>query len=267
MRSLILSCLLYTIPCFGAEMDAEIFFKKYSSPIYQDIIIHNQVVSSGTDLCAPRYDLIKPILDLYRRPFTVLDLGAAQGYFSFSIAHDYPHSSCVMIDANTSFYSYSRHGDMLYDLCLLNRHLDNICYLNKSITLPDLIFLNRNEHFDVVFALLVVHLMYDNLNTQKKVIEQLLRLGDNVILEVANDVDVVLTAYVESLSKRIECQYLGEVRRHKNPDSFSTGKLFWFKMRTSELDIDYIRKDRMIGLKKHTFLQLNGVYPSSFFGS
>ncbi len=257
-----ITCLLFCMPCVGAEMDKEAFFKKYPQHTYQDIIIHNQLVSFGTVFCEPRYNVIRPILDLFERPFSVLDLGAAQGYFSYSISRDYPHSFCVMIDANVPLFSYSQHGDMLFDLCKLNAHLDNICYLNKTITLPDLVFLNQNEHFDVIIAFLVVHLMYTDLKDQIQVIENLLDLGDNLILEVANNVAVPFTDYVKTLSKTMECLYLGEVKRRKNPDSLATGKLFWFK-KSKPHYINHEEEDHMIGLKKETFLQLNGVYPEN----
>jgi hypothetical protein len=83
-------------------MNIETFFKKYPLPIYQDIIIQGKVVSQGTDLCAPRFELIRPVLELYDRDFKLIDLGAAQGYFSFRTAREYPHSFCVMVDANTT---------------------------------------------------------------------------------------------------------------------------------------------------------------------
>ena len=47
----------------------------------------------GTDDCGPRYGMIKPVLDRLDGPFSVLDVGAAQGYFSFRIAQEYPQSS------------------------------------------------------------------------------------------------------------------------------------------------------------------------------
>lgn len=248
--------LLFSSYCLYAEqIDIETFFKKYPLPIYQDIIIQGKVVSQGTDLCAQRFELIRPILELYDKDFKVLDLGSAQGYFSFRTAREYPHSFCVMVDANTtSYYAYAKHGDILYDLCLLNSDLKNICYLNKALTINDLTYLNQNEHFDVIFGLLVVHLMYDNLASQVQVIHQLLSLGDNVILEVANEVAIPLTQYVESLSTKIECEYLGEVKRHYDTKSTSTGKLFWFKKYQTASKNSQKMQEKI-------FHHLNKVYP------
>lgn len=235
-----------------AEMPLDFFLSQFPGPIYQDVVIGGEICPIGTDLCEPRYDLIRPILNLYDRPFSLFDLGAAQGYFSFRIAYDYPHSTCVMAEANDTSY-YSRHGDMLYDLCLKNRDLNNIFFLNKKMVLSDLFFLNQREHFDIVVAFLVVHLMHEKLQEQVEIINSLLALGDNLILEVANDVDVIHTAYVEYLSQSLGGQYLGEIKRHKNQASQSTGKLFWFKQNRSPTSRSEIQPE--------TFTHLNGVYP------
>jgi hypothetical protein len=239
-----------------AETPFEDFQKKYPGLIYQDIVIEKDIYSIGTDLCQPRYELIKPVLDLYDVPFSTLDLGAAQGYFSFRIAQDYPLSSCFMVESNNTSY-YSRHGDMLYDLCLANSHLTNITYFHKRLSLSDLEFFNQKQHFDVIMAFLVVHLMHDTLKEKIKIIESLLNLGDNLILEVANDVDVIHTAHIEYLSEHLDCTYLGEVKRHKDTHSTSTGKLFWFQKKSPQLE-----RVSSLEIDEETALRLNLVYPT-----
>jgi len=247
---------LLVICTMRAETPIETFLKKHSDTIYQDIVIGDKIYSIGTDYCEPRYKLIRPILDRFNGPFSVLDVGAAQGYFSFLIAQDYPRSSCVMIEANNTFH-YANHGDMLYDLCLLNSHLHNITYLQKRINLSDLSFLNAHEHFDVIIAFLVVHQVGGgSLQKQIEILKSLLTLGDNLLLEVANDVSIVYSAYAEYLSKALDAQYLGEVKRHKDPKSQSTGKLFWFKSKASGT----VRRN--IPIQTATFLHFNGVYQS-----
>jgi hypothetical protein len=74
--------------CFGTEDKVTAILSKYPRPIYQDVIVNNKVLINGINLCDKRYDLIKPIFNLFQAPFSVLDLGSAQGYFSFRIAHD-----------------------------------------------------------------------------------------------------------------------------------------------------------------------------------
>jgi len=199
----------------------------YPGPAYQDLIINNEIVRKGTDMCENRYLLFREIFNLFNKPFSVLDIGAAQGYFSFRIAHDYPLSHCTLIGANSGYYG--NHGDMLLDMCRANNYLNNITYLNKLINVQDLKYLNKNEHFDVILAFLVIHQIDESMVKRIAVIDELLKLGDNVIIEVSNDVAPELAHYCESLSKKIECIYLGEVRRHYNFESKALGKFFCFR--------------------------------------
>jgi len=249
------------------EISVDAFFQKYPGLIYQDLVVHNTIYPVGTDLCSPRYELIKPIFDIYKdRPFSFLDLGAAQGYFSLRTAHDYKESGCVMIEANNTSY-YAHHGSMLHDLCLMNSHLKNIFYLDRRMSLADITYLKSNEHFDVVIAFLVVHLMHEKLQGQTRIIEALLELGDNVIIEVANDVNVLHTAHVEYLghiaNPAYDCTYLGEVKRHKDPKSTSTGKMFWFRKKVLRA-AGRKKGASLIPLQASTFNHLHGVYPKKF---
>lgn len=245
---LILPC---RMPCFGSEDSVSFILKRYPSQIYQDVLVQNQVLINGLNLCDKRYNLIKPIFDLFQTSFSVLDVGSAQGYFSFRIAHDYPHAQCTMIDENSSDYHY--HGDLLYDLCLLNK-LDNVTYLRKLMSYNDLCFLNRQEHFDVVLAFLVVHEMAEKLSDQQMFFERLLSLGDHVLVEVADDVAADLTHFIASLCEHSDCEYLGEVPRLRDPSMTGKGALYWFKGPKTTI------RQRV---SKKTFRALNGVYPSA----
>jgi ubiquinone/menaquinone biosynthesis C-methylase UbiE len=242
------------------EIPENSFLQLYYNQIQQDILINNEIIAFGTDHCASRYELIKPVLNRYHGHFSVLDVGAAQGYFSFSIARDFPDSHCVMIEANDTSY-YANPGRMLAELCKLNVHLPNIYYLNKTVNIEDMRYLNENEHFDIIMAFIVLHRMENKLKAQIEMIQCLLSLGDNIILEVANDTGVTLTSYVEFLSTKTDCQYLGEVNRHKNPASTSTGKLFWFRSNNSATSGRQKHKNI---LSQQTFLRMNGIHPLNF---
>lgn len=125
-RLLFLASWLILYPSFAA-LPLEDFCSHYQEPIYQDIIIDSEIYPIGTDCCEERYQLIKQVLDQFNVPFSLLDLGAAQGYFSFRTAYDYPKSAVVMVESNNTSY-YAHHGDMLYELCLLNPRLSNIFF-------------------------------------------------------------------------------------------------------------------------------------------
>lgn len=253
--------LLITVTCnLPADEYLDRFLESYPGCIYQDIVIGDNIFPIGTDLCDCRYELLKPVLDNFEGSFSVLDLGAAQGYFSFRIAREYPLSSCVMVESNHTAY-YSLHGDMLYDLCQLNSHLKNIYYLNRKMDIHDLHLISMNEHFDLVIAFLVVHLMHNELNEQIKILKTLLKLSDNLIIEIANDVGVIHSSYVEYLSDSLEATYLGEVNRHKDSNSKSKGKLFWFKKNN---DVAEINRNKDTPLHRTTYELLNGVFPETF---
>ena len=78
---------------------------------YQDIIINNCLIKPASTKiqgqtinhdCTTRYRIIKNILDQYKRPFTMLDIGASQGYYSFKTAYDFPKAVCVMIEGDNA---------------------------------------------------------------------------------------------------------------------------------------------------------------------
>ena len=229
---------------------------------YQDLLIANETVIEGENLCSNRYELIKPIFQQFFDRFTVLDLGAAQGYFSFKIAHDFPNSTCIMIETN-QISEYKNSAHVLHGLCLLNPELKNVYLLDKKITLDDLKTLNNNEHFDVVLAFLIVHTM-DSFQKEKiKIIETLLSLGTNVIVEIAPDQDILHSTYIEYLSTKVDCEYLGEVKRNNDPHSTAIGKMYWFRTNHEKTWQD----EPFIPIKEETFKTFNGIYPPNLAGS
>ncbi len=199
------------------------FCQKNPSKLYQDIFIQGETVLKGVNICDTRYELIRPILESYKGTFSLLDLGAAQGYFSFRTATEFPKARCVMVEhSNEKERPYEHHQDMLYQLCHLNSDLKNVSYLHKKISPSFLKELGRKEHFDIVLALLVIHQVDDSMETRSELLETLLKLGDNVIIEVSNDVAPELLVYVRdelSKSKTHTCEFLGEVDRYYNPET------------------------------------------------
>lgn len=216
-----------TPPASNASVTIGSILQKHPEPVYQDLVAGGRIYHVGTEICDGRYELLRPVLDLQGGRFSVLDLGAAQGYFSFRIAQDYPQSTCLMVDADAAPGSV-HHGSILRDLSQLNAHLPNVTFLEQRM---DRLALSRPggiRHFDVVLALLVVPLMDERLKEQIEILKALLNLGDHLILEVASDIDALHTAYVEYLSDALDAQVLGTVRRHKDLHSTATARLLWF---------------------------------------
>ena len=119
----------------------------------------------------------------------------------------------------------------------------------------DFRLLSYNCYFDVVLAFLVVHQIAEKFCDQVMILEKLFALGDHVILEVANDVAIDLTHFIEALCKHTNCEYLGEVPRFQSKISLSTGKLYWFKR-----DKTTVQQ----GMSKEIYRDLNGVYTCAF---
>lgn len=142
---------------------------------YQDIVINGKIVETGLRSCSPTYAVLQKIFNQYQRPFTVLDLGAAQGFFSFKTAFDYP-ATCVMIEGNHNY----QHAEKLLQLCKKNTELDSIIFLNQKMDLNYLTSLSEVEHFDVTLALNFIH--HSGLDS-KALIDCLVNMGDNLIIE------------------------------------------------------------------------------------
>lgn len=218
--------LVFSILTFGCYSDEYEWLNNYPKT-YQDIFINGQTIRQGENICSQRHELIKPILDQYAgNPFTVLDIGAAQGYFSFRIAYDYPLSYSTMIEGE-QLYEYKGMLSILYDL----NNFKNIKHINKQITLQDIQLLNKENHYDVVLAFLVLHqLQYTQHLSEEVLLEEVLKLGDNVILELPDDVCPNLLKCAFSLSKKYNCKYLGCLKRTSSPTSKGLGHFFHFKM-------------------------------------
>lgn len=144
---------------------------------YQESWVKGKSVASGQRDCGERYDMIAPFFHNFKRRFSVFDLGANLGYFSFRIAEDFD-AVCTMADTRPD----------LINLCRANNA--NVNWLNTRLTANDLTRLAECEQFDVVLALAVLHHFRQEWRTA---FEALRNLGQWVIIEVParNDVDTL----------------------------------------------------------------------------
>ncbi len=203
---------------------------------YQDIVINNVIVSHGVRECASRYEALKNILNKYKRPITMLDIGASQGYFSFRTAHDYD-AICIMIECD---YNSEWHiSDQLLTLCQNNTDLEKILFLKQHLSPEDLEQLAACEHFDVVLAFNVIH----HFGKQwERVAKAILSLGDNIVFENPPPEDKI--AGKSGYPKLIEQFLLAnngkvilEIPRHTDPKT--KGKMVWCEKSKSQLSSPY----------------------------
>ena len=119
--------------------------------------------------CAPRYAMIEGFLQNYNRKFSLFDLGANLGYFSFRAAEDFD-ATCIMVDNRPD----------LAPLLRQNRGLNTV-WLNARLSPDQLAALTMCESFDVALALSVLHHFGDQ---WLLVLAALRRMADWVIVEI-----------------------------------------------------------------------------------
>lgn len=153
---------------------------------YQDIIANNTLFYKGwnTDYCLERYQVLADIFKYLNQgdPVkTVLDVGAAQGYFSFKLAQEF-NIIPVMLEDGESSLEHSNQGlNLLKKLCQLNTLTSpHSTVIASKITHESLARLEMHAHFDVVIALSILHLL-DNWQTA---LHHLIELGTVLIVEV-----------------------------------------------------------------------------------
>lgn len=100
--------------------------------------------------CAPRYDVIKELLDRFNRPFSVFDFGANMGYFTFRSAGDFKASTFIAVDKHKELVSLAQQNA-----------LPNVIAIARRMSGTDLLQLAESETVDVVLALNVLHHMED----------------------------------------------------------------------------------------------------------
>ena len=114
---------------------------------YNDVRIKGETVFSRYRNSEKRYDEIFQFCKKFNRPISVLDLGAAEGYFTFRLSEDFS-GVFVAVENNPQ--------RKLLELCIKNNNR-NILLLDKQMNLKHLIHLKEVQHFDIVLALNIIH--------------------------------------------------------------------------------------------------------------
>ena len=120
--------------------------------------------------CAGRWAGIRPLLARYTRPFTVLDIGANNGYFSHRIAQEFPTAVVVMLEQEP-----------------MGHQEPGTIFVQHRATLDTLEELDRCEHFDVVLCLSVLHHFPEG----ARALAAVRALGDHLVIETPPPSDTV----------------------------------------------------------------------------
>ena len=244
--------------------------------LYQDLWYKGKLVEKGERDCESRYEVIKNLAAKYKRPFTVLDIGANQGYFTVRLAEEFPHCTVIAIEPNKA-----------YDLKNRLSYLDNVIVLEKVISVEELKQLSRCEWFGLVICTSVLHCI-DNFTPFKDILNVVKQLGPHIVLELPTE-KLSLGTRHDEMMRLIDS--LGEpvLQVPSHVDLTVTRPLFVVKgnppqtNRCSRFGTDYVAKKKLKmnfskaevtfvnknitrawipGINLWTYLQLDGIYPS-----
>ena len=208
---------------------------------YQDIIINGKLLSQGIRQCLPTYNLIEGVIKNYKRPITVIDLGAAHGYFSIKIASKFD-ATCVMVEDGKH---YPKHAAELLTICRNNAQAsNNLIFLNQTLTQKKINQLSECEHFDVVLALNFIHHSGYVKNGKythdwKGIADSILKLGETIIIETPPPNETACSK--NETKKRMDIEkylyshgaiLLGIVPRHTS--KYNSAKVFMIQKKKNE---------------------------------
>ncbi|MDN3504654.1 MAG: hypothetical protein P0S95_03660 [Rhabdochlamydiaceae bacterium] len=155
---------------------------QYGYEQLQPILINNVLVKPATSdsgLCEMKYCAVKTYLDRFERPFTMIDLGANQGYYSLRAAYDFNESVFVMTEGTQIDQPMLK--KQLLSICHDNDQFDNLILLTEPLNSDNLRHLGECEHFDVILAFSIFDQFKDN---WKSALESILSLGSLTFIDV-----------------------------------------------------------------------------------
>ena len=259
---------------------------------YNDIRIKGETISSGYRNSEKRYDEIFKFCKKFNRPISVLDLGAAEGYFTFRLSEDFS-GVFIAVENNPE--------RKLLELCIKNND-HKVLLLDKQMNLKNLKSLKEVQHFDIVLALNIIHHFDEPF---QDVLDTLVSMSSFCFMEHPNSLENESTKN----SQRLEAEKLNldsfdpillnktqsglgnsfnqKLERNlwllkntqlktidrgwrgasKYSESFGPGNHISIKSNFDKIDIDYGLRDEnrtwIQGIDLRTFLENNGVYPTN----
>jgi trans-aconitate methyltransferase len=143
---------------------------------YQPLYTNGSVSNRFDRECKDRYDFFKSILSEYKRPFTVLDIGANLSYFGRRITEDFPLATVVSVEQDAEILTRGMSGYPLIGM-------------NKKINSDLLRVWSTSEMFDVVFCLSIFHHL-PKADALKAAVAAM-SLGFEVFIEIPGKDDIV----------------------------------------------------------------------------
>ncbi|WP_420421584.1 hypothetical protein [Simkania sp.] len=187
-------------------------------------------------LFADKLEAIRPILDLYDRPITILAIG--ENELVHEIANAYP-ATCVIAGSK--------------NIKVLGP--DQIIHLKKTFALEDLKDLNRREHFDLILAFHSLH----ELDPWKDSLNVLFSLGDHLIVEVAPETS---PAAKENTAIFGIARYLTNLGLTTHLDSPQEDHLMWYCFKPKSVYPHLYSGTKPKGISLATYRKHHGRYPT-----
>jgi hypothetical protein len=216
--------------------------------LYQDAWVCGKAVEKGGRECEFRYEAIRKVVKKLNRPIKVLDIGANMGYFSFRLAEEFD-GLFVMVEGSETV------SRALLKLCKLNRNKKSIL-LKRSLTLECLKYLAKNETFDFVLALSIIHHFEEPYN---EVFEVLRTLGSYLIFEPPILEENTLNQK-RIVSEPIEFKKYSHKPIVKIPCASKYSNHLY--RTTYLLPCQEEAKSNMMAINLETYLNFNGIFPS-----
>jgi 2-polyprenyl-3-methyl-5-hydroxy-6-metoxy-1,4-benzoquinol methylase len=237
-------CLFFFI--ISCEIDLNLL----KSEQYQDIFVNGQILKNGVRVCESRFKLIEEfLLKKFKRQFTLIDLGAAQGYFSLNAAYKYNCCS-VMVEGNNHY------ADFLKYLCEQNDQVKSKILLHQQIDNNFLKLMARGEHFDVVLALNIIHHLGQD---WQECLEHILNLGEHIIIETPSGKDQgacgIFNREIEQYLNDIGAQIIGCFPKHT--DSVNHGIMYYIHRKKNTVMQKYLLDFYWLGPKNSYIIDSN----------
>jgi len=259
---------------------------------YNDIRINGKTLSLGYRNSEKRYSEIFKFCKKFNRPISVLDLGAAEGYFTFRLAEDFD-GVFVAVESNPE--------RKLLELCKKNND-PKVLLLNKQMNLKNLKNIKEVQHFDIVLALNIIHHFDEPF---QDVLETLVSMSSFCFLEHPNSLENESTKNSQRLdTEKLDLEKFKPILLNKNPsglgdslnkklernlwllqntqsktidrgwrgaskytEEFGPGNQISVKSNFDEINVDYGLRDEkrnwIQGIDLRTFLEYDGVYPTN----
>lgn len=164
---------------------------------YQDTWRNGYLIESGHRECAARYEVIKKFCqEKYNYRFTVLDIGANMAYFSIRLIEDF--------NCNVMAYEYHNFEERR-KVISKNKLEKKLMYINRKLSLNDLVIMRSVCKFDLILALSVLHHVTEPIGLW---IDAMRGMSKYTIVELAGD-DSHLTKKREEYKAHEDGRVLG----------------------------------------------------------